>query len=96
VRFDGVRFGPWASLDGGQLPSSDISSLLGTRDGSLWIGKEGGLSRWDSEHLTNYLITPVISHLWLFTALTSELPFRTVKARQEASAGRAHFPIRAY
>jgi ligand-binding sensor domain-containing protein len=49
VRFDGVRFVPWASPDGTQLPSSEVSSLLGARDGSLWIGMEGGLSHWDGQ-----------------------------------------------
>jgi ligand-binding sensor domain-containing protein len=44
--FDGVRFVPWTSPDGKYLPSSDIGSLLGARDGSLWIGMEGGLSHW--------------------------------------------------
>jgi signal transduction histidine kinase/ligand-binding sensor domain-containing protein len=56
VRFDGVRFVPWASPDGTQLPSSEVVSLLGARNGSLWIGMEGVLSRWDGQHLTNYFI----------------------------------------
>jgi signal transduction histidine kinase/ligand-binding sensor domain-containing protein len=56
VRFDGVRFAPWASPDGTHLPSSEVASLLGARDGSLWIGMEGGLSHWDGQHLTNYFI----------------------------------------
>jgi len=56
VRFDGVRFVPWASPDGTQLPSSEVAFLLGARDGSLWIGMEGGLSHWDGQHLTNYFI----------------------------------------
>ena len=33
LRFDGVRFVPWTSPDGKYLPSSDIGSLLGARDG---------------------------------------------------------------
>jgi ligand-binding sensor domain-containing protein len=56
VRFDGVRFVPWASPDGTHLPSSEVASLMGARDGSLWIGMEGGLSHWDKQHLTNYFI----------------------------------------
>jgi ligand-binding sensor domain-containing protein len=56
VRFDGVRFVPWASPDGTQLPSSAVWYLLGARDGSLWIGMEGVLSHWDKQHLTNYFI----------------------------------------
>ena len=38
VRFDGVRFVPWAAPAGKHLPSRKISSLLGANDGSLWIG----------------------------------------------------------
>ncbi len=33
-------------------------SLLGARDGSLWIGMEGGLSHWNNQDLSNYLIEP--------------------------------------
>jgi ligand-binding sensor domain-containing protein len=58
VRFDGVRFVPWAFPDGTHLPSSDVASLLGAHDGSLWIGMEGGLSHWDKGVLTNSLINP--------------------------------------
>src|SRR5216683_2132273 len=58
LRFDGVRFVPWAPPDGQYLPSSNVTSLLGARDGSLWIGMEGGLSRWDKRDLTSYLIGP--------------------------------------
>jgi ligand-binding sensor domain-containing protein len=54
LRFDGVRFVPWAPPDGQHLPSSNVTSLLGARDGSLWIGMEGGLSHWDKRNLTNY------------------------------------------
>jgi len=38
TRFDGVRFVSWRPPEGNELPSSRIISLLGTRDGSLWIG----------------------------------------------------------
>jgi signal transduction histidine kinase/ligand-binding sensor domain-containing protein len=54
VRFDGVRFVPWAPPDGEKLPSQRINSLLGGTDGSLWIGTAVGLSRWQNDHLTNY------------------------------------------
>ena len=53
VRFDGVRFVPWAAPDGEHLPSSRIHSLLGTRDGSLWIGTSRGLARWNHFELTS-------------------------------------------
>src|SRR3974377_534630 len=54
VRFDGVRFVPWASPKGEKLPSDQIHSLLGTSDGSLWIGTSKGLSRWKDGILTTY------------------------------------------
>lgn len=34
LRFDGVRFVPWASLSAEQLPDNHIFSLLGGSDGS--------------------------------------------------------------
>jgi signal transduction histidine kinase/ligand-binding sensor domain-containing protein len=43
LRFDGVKFLPWAPPDGTPLPSNVIFSLLGARDGSLWIGTGAGL-----------------------------------------------------
>jgi signal transduction histidine kinase/ligand-binding sensor domain-containing protein len=54
VRFDGVRFVPWIAPEPNVLPSSDIYSLLGATDGSLWIGSGHGLSRWKDGSLTNY------------------------------------------
>jgi signal transduction histidine kinase/ligand-binding sensor domain-containing protein len=57
VRFDGVRFVPWAAPDKKALLSSDIYSLLGATDGSLWIGSGHGLSRWKTGDLTNYSAT---------------------------------------
>lgn len=54
VRFDGVRFAPWSPPDKNALPSSDIYSLLGATDGSLWIGSGHGLSRWKDGALTNF------------------------------------------
>lgn len=54
VRFDGVRFTPWSSPDGRQLPSDDIVSLRGATDGSLWIGTATGLARWKNDRLTVY------------------------------------------
>ena len=45
VRFDGVRFVAWKSRDGSVLPSEDLSTLLVARDGSLWVGGFGGVSR---------------------------------------------------
>src|SRR5262245_56164351 len=45
LRFDGVRtvaFQP----PGQQLPSNDVWSVLGSRDGTLWIGTFNGLAAW--------------------------------------------------
>ncbi|WP_165419993.1 two-component regulator propeller domain-containing protein [Edaphobacter modestus] len=36
------------------MPSSRINSLLGARDGSLWIGTTVGLAHWRDGELTNY------------------------------------------
>jgi signal transduction histidine kinase/ligand-binding sensor domain-containing protein len=58
TRFDGVRFVPWQPLNGEQLMSSRIDSLLGAGDGSLWIGTAGGLSHWQGQHLINYVNEP--------------------------------------
>jgi signal transduction histidine kinase/ligand-binding sensor domain-containing protein len=53
VRFDGVRFVPWASPRGEKLPSDQILNLL-SADGSLWIGTAKGLARWKGGILTTY------------------------------------------
>ncbi len=58
LRFDGVRFTPWAPADGTRLPHSDIHALLGSRDGSLWIGNRDGLFRWKDEKLTRVSHVP--------------------------------------
>jgi len=58
TRFDGVRFTPWTAPKGQSLPGSGISYLLGGRDGSLWIGTYGGLSRLKDGGLFNYITTP--------------------------------------
>jgi len=52
VRFDGVQFVPWTTSSGEHLPSARIHSLLGTRDGSLWIGTSRGLVKWSHLKLT--------------------------------------------
>jgi signal transduction histidine kinase/ligand-binding sensor domain-containing protein len=53
LRFDGVRFVPWASENRERLPSGFIAALLASRDGSLWINSSDGLSRWSDRTLTN-------------------------------------------
>ena len=54
LRFDGVRFVPWAAPAGKHLPSRKISSLLGANDGSLWIGTFRGLAHWKDGNLLDY------------------------------------------
>jgi PAS domain S-box-containing protein len=44
LRFDGVRFAPYAP-PGLTLPTRGFTFLLGARDGSLWIGMRRGLIR---------------------------------------------------
>ncbi len=53
-RFDGVQFSRWTSPDEKQLPNQDIYSLLGSRDGSLYIGTGAGLARLTGSHLYIY------------------------------------------
>jgi signal transduction histidine kinase/ligand-binding sensor domain-containing protein len=54
VRFDGVRFVPWAPPGDTPLPSNSVISLLGARDGSLWIGTAGGPAHWTSGRLVRF------------------------------------------
>ena len=54
LRFDGVRFVPWAAPAGKHLPSRKIASLLGANDGSLWIGTFRGLAHWKDGSLLDY------------------------------------------
>jgi len=54
VRFDGVRFIAWNPPAGEKLPDSRVFSLLGARDGSLWIGTGYSISHWKEGELVNY------------------------------------------
>src|SRR4051794_29514615 len=54
MRFDGVRFVAWSAPKGSSLPDRRFTSLLGARDGSLWIGMTNGLSRWKNGQLETY------------------------------------------
>lgn len=54
VRFDGVRFVSLSTLNSKPLPSQFVVSLLGDRDGSLWIGTTRGLSLWRDGKLVDY------------------------------------------
>jgi len=62
VRFDGVRFVPWASPKGEKLSSDQILSLLAASDQSLWIGTSRGLARWKGGILTTY--TSLANSIW--------------------------------
>jgi signal transduction histidine kinase/ligand-binding sensor domain-containing protein len=54
MRFDGVRFTRWSPPAGKRLLDSRIYSLLGARDGSLWIGTGYSISHWRDGDLVNY------------------------------------------
>jgi len=58
LRFDGVRAAPWKPPGGEQLPSDYIRALLTSRDGTLWIASQKGLSSWAHGKLTNYSDIP--------------------------------------
>src|SRR5579863_8202089 len=51
-RFDGVRFVRWRAGSGEELSSTSVQTILGARDGSLWVGTETGLA-----HLVNGRLT---------------------------------------
>jgi len=53
LRFDGVRAVAWTPPNG-QLPSSNIPTLLVTPDGTFWIGTTKGLASWKDGKLTSY------------------------------------------
>jgi signal transduction histidine kinase/ligand-binding sensor domain-containing protein len=54
VRFDGVRFEPFAPPAGKHLPNPSVISLLGATDGSLWIGTASGLAQWKNGELVTF------------------------------------------
>jgi signal transduction histidine kinase/ligand-binding sensor domain-containing protein len=53
-RFDGVRSVAWQPPAGMALPTNRIRSLLGARDGTLWIGMRDGLASWKDGKLVTY------------------------------------------
>ncbi len=54
-RFDGIRFVHYPGPPGSPFPSADISALIGSADGDLWVGfRLGGISRVHQGHLTSY------------------------------------------
>ncbi len=60
-RFDGARFVEWRLPPGTSLPKNPFQKVLGTRDGSLWIGGKG-LGRLKDGKLTTY---PALSDTWI-------------------------------
>jgi signal transduction histidine kinase/ligand-binding sensor domain-containing protein len=54
LRFDGVRFTPWASQGGEQLKGTNVLNLLGTHDGSLYVGTLQELARITNGRVYNY------------------------------------------
>lgn len=54
LRFDGVHFTRWTAPVGERLRNSKIDSLLGARDGSLYIATDFGIARLNQGHLYNY------------------------------------------
>jgi PAS domain S-box-containing protein len=54
LRFDGVRFVPFAPPVGQHLPNPAVISLLGATDGSLWIGTASGLAEWKNGKLFTF------------------------------------------
>jgi ligand-binding sensor domain-containing protein/signal transduction histidine kinase len=55
IRFDGVHFESYGSAHSPALPFSDISALMASPDGGLWIGyRTGGASLLKSGKITNY------------------------------------------
>jgi signal transduction histidine kinase/predicted DCC family thiol-disulfide oxidoreductase YuxK len=47
LRFDGVQFVPWKTLNSTSLPATSIRMLFGSSDGSIWVGfiEPGGITR---------------------------------------------------
>ncbi len=43
LRFDGNRFSPWQPADpASALPSGPVHAIVGSHDGSIWVGIGGG------------------------------------------------------
>jgi signal transduction histidine kinase/ligand-binding sensor domain-containing protein len=93
IRFDGVHFGSWSPPAGTRLLDSRIFSLLGARDGSLWIGTGYSISRWKDGSLVNYpqlsgrveaLAEDDEGALWLVrTQMTDDMgPLCSIKSEQ--------------
>jgi len=54
LRHDGVGFVPWKPPDG-RRDIGAVYSLLGSSDGTLWIGTANGLFSWKNNHLKEHV-----------------------------------------
>jgi ligand-binding sensor domain-containing protein len=54
LRFDGVRFVPFAGRPDQRLASQYINALAAAGDGGLWIGTREGLSQWKNNRVQVY------------------------------------------
>ena len=54
IRFDGVRFDPLAPAAQHPVPTSQVAALAGTRDGSLWVGLYGAVTRIRADDVTRF------------------------------------------
>ncbi len=56
IRFDGIRFVPWANLGRPALPVEQVLALYRSRDASLWVGfgGGGGVARIRADDVTLY------------------------------------------
>ncbi|HEY7390857.1 MAG TPA: two-component regulator propeller domain-containing protein [Bryobacteraceae bacterium] len=54
VKFDGVRFTPWAPGNGQRLSNPATYALLGASDGTLWIGTASNLASWKNDRLFEF------------------------------------------
>jgi signal transduction histidine kinase/ligand-binding sensor domain-containing protein len=53
-RFDGIRLTKWTPLAGGSLPNAAIRSVLGARNGSLYVATEAGVARITNGRIYSY------------------------------------------
>lgn len=74
VRFDGIRFVPWRLPETEQQSRFSIYSLLGAKDGSLWIGTQSKVERLQDNRVTyvsetlgriNSLLQDANGRIWL-------------------------------
>jgi len=56
LRFDGSRFTSFSDITGQQLPRGRTQTLYGSSDGSLWIGIESIIFRWQDNTLSRYAL----------------------------------------